>query len=213
MIPLYQTGINIYMLRAIRKSASKGPDSAVHTDDQLVAAFVTDGNRNAFGLLFERYTHLVFGVCMKYLKNSHDAEDAVMGIFEKLMSDLHKHEIRDFKNWLYSVAKNHCLMILRSREAGNKVNVEILRDKKQEFMEILYDGHHTIKEEYDEGILISLRDALASLKEKQRICVELMYLDGRSYQEISEITGYSFKEVKSYIQNGKRNLRNMLVNG
>jgi RNA polymerase sigma-70 factor (ECF subfamily) len=148
---------------------------------------------------------------MKYLKNSFDAEDAVMGIFEKLMSDLHKHEVRDFKNWLYRVAKNHSLMLLRKRDAGNKANAGILREKKQEFMEILFDNHHTIKEENDDGILISLHDALASLKEKQRVCIELMYLEGKSYQEISGITGYTLKEVKSYIQNGKRNLRNMLI--
>jgi RNA polymerase sigma-70 factor (ECF subfamily) len=200
------------MLRAIKKNSAKGAASATLTDEQLVAAFVSDGDKNAFGLLFERYTHLVFGVCMKYLKNSYDAEDAVMGIFEKLMSDLQKHEVREFKNWLYRVAKNHCLMILRKQEVGNRANADILREKKQEFMEILFDGHHTIKEEYDEGILISLRDALSALKEKQKVCVELMYLEGKSYQDISEMTGYSLKEVKSYIQNGKRNLRNMLVN-
>jgi RNA polymerase sigma-70 factor (ECF subfamily) len=103
-------------------------------------------------------------------------------------------------------------MILRKREVGNRATAEMLREKKQEFMEILFDGHHTIKEEYDESILISLHQALAALKEKQKVCVELMYLEGKSYQEISEMTGYSLKEVKSYIQNGKRNLRNMLVN-
>jgi RNA polymerase sigma-70 factor (ECF subfamily) len=200
------------MLRAIRKSSLKNASPASYTDEQLITAFVSDDNRDAFGMLFERYTHLVFGVCMKYLKNSFDAEDAVMGIFEKLMSDLHKHEVRDFKNWLYRVAKNHCLMLLRKRDVGNKANVEILREKKQEFMEILFDSHHTIKEENDDGILISLHNALASLKEKQRICVELMYLEEKSYQEISGITGYTLKEVKSNIQNGKRNLKNMLVN-
>ena len=201
------------MLSADNKSTAKWAASATYTDEQLIAVYVVDDDRDAFGLLFERYTHLVFGVCMKYLKNPYDAEDAVMGIFEKLMTDLHKHEVRDFKNWLYRVTKNHCLMILRKLEVGNRANVELLREKKQEFMEILFDGHHIVKGEYDESMIISLRDALASLKEKQRICVEMMYLEGKSYQEISEITGYSFKEVKSYIQNGKRNLRNMLVNG
>ncbi len=75
---------------------------------------------DSFGLLFERYTHLVFGVCMKYLKNTYDAEDAVMGIFEKLMTDLKNHEVRDFKNWLYRVSKNHCLMILRKSKIKDR---------------------------------------------------------------------------------------------
>ena len=126
------------MLRVIKRSAAKGAVSATLTDEQLVAAFVSDDDRNAFGLLFERYTHLVFGVCMKYLKNSHDAEDAVMGIFEKLMSDLQKHEVRDFKNWLYRVARNHCLMILRKRDVGNRAELEILHEKKQESVRTLF---------------------------------------------------------------------------
>ena len=200
------------MLSSFRNSAGKEAESVSRTDEQLIEAYVTDGDMDAFGLLFERYTHLVFGVCMKYLKNTFDAEDAVMGIFEKLMKDLQKHEVREFKNWLYRVAKNHCLMLIRKRDAGNRANDEILKDKKQEFMEILFEGHHTNKDDKDDSILISLRDALAALKEKQKICIELMYLEGRSYQEISEMTGYSLKKVKSYIQNGKRNIRNMLVN-
>ena len=120
------------MLRFIKRTAVKGAGSAALTDEQLIDAFVSDGDRDAFGLLFERYTHLVFGVCMKYLKNPFDAEDAVMGIFEKLMSDLRKHEVRDFSNWLYRVAKNHCLMTLRKQDAVNRTNEELLREKKQE---------------------------------------------------------------------------------
>lgn len=200
------------MLSLFRNSAGKEAASATPTDEQLIAAYVSDGDLDAFGLLFERYTHLVFGLCMKYLKNTFDAEDAVMGIFEKLIKDLHKHEVRDFRNWLYKVAKNHCLMQIRKRDAGNRANDEILKDKRQEFMEILFEGHHTTKGDKDEGILISLHDALAALKEKQKVCIEMMYLEGKSYQEISENTGYKLKQVKSYIQNGKRNLRNMLVN-
>jgi len=181
------------------------------TDAQLIDAYVSGGNTDYFGVLFERYTHLVFGVCMKYLKNTYDAEDAVMGIFEKLMSDLKKHEVMDFKNWLYRVSKNHCLMIIRKRNVRGRAEEEAGHEKQQEFMEILFGEHLPIEEGDFEGILISLRDAMDSLREEQRKCIELMYLEKKTYQEIAQLTGYNLKKVKSYIQNGKRNLKNILV--
>jgi len=199
------------MLRSLRKPNSNEAAFATLTDAQLIDAYISEGNTDYFGLLFERYTHLVFGVCMKYLKNTCDAEDAVMGIFEKLMTDLKKHEVRDFKNWLYRVAKNHCLMILRKRKVKDKAEGELFQDKQQEFMEIMFEGHLPDEEKDVESILISLHDAMNTLKEEQRRCLELMYFEKKTYQEISRLTGYSLKQVKSYIQNGKRNLINMMV--
>lgn len=199
------------MLKTLRGSKKREAASVDLTDSQLIDAYVSEGNTDYFGLLFERYTHLVFGVCMKYLKNPHDAEDAVMGIFEKLMTDLKKNEVRDFKNWLYRVTKNHCLMILRKQKVISRAEDEITQEKQQEFMEFLF-GDHLITEEGDiDGKLISLRDSMNSLREEQRKCIELMYLEKKSYNEIAQMTGYSLKNVKSYIQNGKRNLKNMLV--
>ena len=199
------------MLRPLRSPRNREAASASLSDARLIDAYVSEGNMDSFGLLFERYTHLVFGVCMKYLKNTYDAEDAVMGIFEKLMSDLKTHEVRDFKNWLYRVSKNHCLMILRKRKVKDRVDGEISQDIQQEFMEKLFGEHLPIKETDEEGILISLHHAINALGEEQRRCIEMMYLDEKSYQEIAIETGYDLKKVKSYIQNGKRNLKNMLV--
>lgn len=180
------------------------------TDAQLIRAFVENNSINDFGTLFERYTHLVFGVCMKYLHNQAEAEDAVMDIFEKLMSDLKRHEVQDFKNWLYRVSKNHCLMVLRKRTVKYRAEDDIFREKQQEFMEIIDEGHHLHEEDEKAGILISLHNALLGLREEQRRCLEMMYKEKRTYREIADITGYSMKEVKSYIQNGKRNLKNNL---
>jgi len=199
------------MLKTLRSSKKRKAATVRLTDLQLIDAYVSEGNTDYFGLLFERYTHLVFGVCMKYLKNTQDAEDAVMGIFEKLMTDLKNNEVRDFKNWLYRVAKNHCLMILRKQKVAGRAEDEITHKKQQEFMELLFGNHLPFEEETVDGILISLRDAINSLKEEQKKCIELMYLEKKSYQEITRITGYSLKQVKTYIQNGKRNLKNMLV--
>ncbi len=199
------------MLRSLRKPNSSEAAFVTLTDAQLIDAYISEDNTDYFGLLFERYTHLVFGVCMKYLKNTCDAEDAVMGIFEKLMTDLKKHEVRDFKNWLYRVAKNHCLMILRKRKVKDKAEGELMQEKQQEFMEIVFREHLPNEEKDVESILISLHDALNTLREEQKRCLELMYFENKTYQEISLLTAYSLKQVKSYIQNGKRNLINMMV--
>lgn len=199
------------MFKLFRSTSPTADASANLSDAQLVDAYVSEGNTTHFGILFERYSHLVFGLCMKYLRNTQDAEDAVMGIFEKMMTDLQKHEVRDFKNWLYRVSKNHCLMTLRKNKTGDRATDQLIYEKKQEFMENLFGEHHNSEDADVEGILISLHDAINSLREEQKICIELMYFDKRSYQEIAEITGYELKKVKSYIQNGKRNLKNILV--
>lgn len=199
------------MFKVFRSSSGKEAASAQPTDARLVHDFVENGNTALLGLLFERYSHLVFGLCMKYLKNTQDAEDAVMGIFEKLMTDLHKHEVRDFKSWLYMVSKNHCLMILRKNKTAEKATDNIMHEMKQEFMENLFGLHHLNNEESVDDKLISLYDAVNALREEQKICIELMYFEKYSYREIADITGYELKEVKSYIQNGKRNLKNILL--
>ncbi|NQT77461.1 MAG: sigma-70 family RNA polymerase sigma factor [Bacteroidetes bacterium] len=198
------------MLRSFKTRKVKHTATIHLTDAQLIDIYVSEGNNDHFGELFERYTHLVFGVCMKYLKNEDEAEDAVMNIFEKLITDLKTQEVRDFKNWLYRVAKNHCLMTLRKKGVKYRAEKEIFRDKQQEFMEILYEGHHLYEEDEEAGILISLHNAMGKLKEEQRKCLEMMYLEKKSYNEIASATAYSLKQVKSYIQNGKRNLKNML---
>lgn len=181
------------------------------TDEELIRAYVRSDNADHFGLLFERYTHLVFGLCMKYLKNEADAEDAVMSIFEKLMTDLKKHNVKNFKSWLYQVSKNHCLMFLRKRKLHDRAQGELKIEKQEEFMEMLHNVHHNNEPREVEGILISLHKALEKLRNEQRICIELMYLEKMTYREIADNTGFSMKQVKSFIQNGKRNLKMMMV--
>lgn len=196
---------------SLKPSRKREALSAVYTDEQLIEAFISEKNTAYFGILFERYTHLVFGLCMKYLKNPDDAEDAVMNIFEKLLSDLKQQNIRDFKSWLYMVAKNHCLMELRKKKVMLKASDYLTYEKQQEFMESLFPGHLNNEGVDKDGIVLSLQHALQELKEEQKVCIELMYLQKMSYLEVSRETGYSMKQVKSYIQNGKRNLKNLLI--
>jgi RNA polymerase sigma-70 factor (ECF subfamily) len=176
-------------------------------DSELIAKYKETGNNSYVGELFKRYSHLVFGVCMKYLKDSDNSKDAVMQIFEKLLTDLNKHTIDNFKSWLYSVAKNHCLMQLRNQQI--QVSFQDTIKNNNVVMEMEYNLHHT-HENNKELDLNNLEKAIGELNSNQKICIELFYLKEKCYQEVSEITGYSMNEVKSHIQNGKRNLKIIL---
>lgn len=179
------------------------------TDNELVSRYRLSHNSDYVGELFQRYTHLVFGVCMKYLQNDEHSKDAVMEIFEKLLIDLKKHDVDNFKSWLYSVAKNHCLMKLRKDKAHANHVDEFGKDSLalMENEELL---HHTNGAE-QELLDKSLYEGIEQLKEEQKVCVELFYLQRKSYEQVAEITGYSMMQVKSYIQNGKRNLKIFLT--
>ncbi len=174
------------------------------TDDQLLGEYSKTGNHQAFAELYQRYLHLALGVCMKYLKDTTVAEDAVMDVFEKLLTDLRAQDVQQFKPWLYTVCKNHCLMQLRS---NNSVRVKAADYDVfvREFMENGEEMHPLSEPAGDQ--LKRLEEALAELPEEQQHCVQLFYLEKKSYKEIETITGFDDKKVKSYIQNGKRNLK------
>ena len=172
------------------------------TDAELLELYYSDKNQEWIGILLERYTLLLLGVCMKYLKDENEAKDCVQQIFLKVLTEVGKYRIDYFKSWLYMVAKNHCLM--RLRDKGIKAAKEL-------------SDHHAIASESDRQELMAnektydlLEEALEELNEEQRQCVILFYLKKNSYQQISEKTGYSLTQVKSYIQNGKRNLKILL---
>lgn len=177
-------------------------------DLQLVAQYKQTGNNEFVGILFQRYTHLIFGVCMKYLKDEDDAQDASMQIFEKLLKDLKKHEVQQFKAWLHMVCKNFCLMQLRSGSSKLKRDKEMHKDLAS-FMESDIELHLTV-ENQKEIQLTFMEECIKGLNNEQKLCVELFFLQEKSYQEVTEMTSYSMNNVKSYIQNGKRNLKNCI---
>lgn len=175
-------------------------------DEELAARYREQGDRDCLGELFKRYTQLAFLVSMKYLKNEEASKDVVMQVFEKLVADLRKYEVRNFKFWLHRIVKNQCLSVLE-RGKKQQVKADNWQKDEAEFMENgtknpLIDG-----EDISELRLRHLGSALNLLKDEQRQCVELFYLKKKSYLEITEMTGYELKKVKSFIQNGKRNLR------
>ena len=171
------------------------------TDAELLEFYYNDKNQEWIGILLERYTLLLLGVCMKYLKDENEARDCVQQIFLKVLTEVGKYRIDYFKSWLYMVAKNHCLMRIRDKGKASKELTE----------------NHLAPSETDKQELIAneqtydlLEEAIHELSEEQRQCVILFYLKKNSYTQISEKMGYSMMQVKSYIQNGKRNLKIIL---
>ena len=186
----------------------KKPDIKALDDDALVAAYKKYGQPVYLGELYERYAHMVLLVCMKYLKDEAQSEDAVMHIFEKLIADLKRYEVRRFKYWIHTVAKNHCLVLIDKRQK-QRHKIDEYRETAQALVES--DPFPSLNGEDPREIeLRELEAAIKLLNEEQQICVELFYLQQKCYKEVSETTGYSLKQVKSYIQNGKRNLKNHL---
>lgn len=183
------------------------PDYSNTPDHDLLALFKTTGSNETIGVLFKRYSHLVYGVCNKYLKDEEAAKDAVMQIFEKLLKDINKHDIQEFKPWIYTVAKNHCFMILRAKpkEISGQENDFM---EKQAFLHLPVEPAEELNEKQQQ--LQKLDEAISQLDEHQRTCIELFFIHEKSYQEISDSTGYDLNKVKSYIQNGKRNLKILL---
>ena len=179
------------------------------TDNELIVKFKKTGDNSLVGELYKRYSHLVYGVCLKYLKNEAESKDAVLQIFENLLTDLKKHEIANFKSWLHSVARNHCLMFLRKQQTKLKrVNEYEASYQHEETFSAPFAVH---EKEEKEVMLTKLEQAMTGLKEEQRVCIELFFLKVKCYNEVAEITGYDIKKVKSYIQNGKRNLANIML--
>lgn len=171
------------------------------SDEDLVVHFRKDGATEIIGEIYKRYGHLVMGTCMKYLKNQADAEDMTMTIFERLPQKIGNHTIERFKSWLYMVTKNECLMLLRKKGA---ITSEITKE-----LEAQDELHHVEVKEIQFELL---EEAIKGLKDEQRKCIELFYLESKSYQEITSLLKLDVKKVKSAIQNGKRNLKLILEN-
>lgn len=169
-----------------------------NSDQELLAAFHKSGDTEILGTIYNKYLHLAYGVCMKYLKDRDNAQDMVMEIFEKMIQKPPPPDINNFKTWLYVVVKNHCLMKLRKKDP--KI---ISINQEDQFMEIPDEVHPIDKEDQISG----LETCIEQLKREQKDCIELFYLQKKCYQEITDSTGFDLKKVKSYIQNGKRNLK------
>jgi RNA polymerase sigma-70 factor (ECF subfamily) len=170
------------------------------TDTELVSLYKKTSDLKVLGQLYQRYMDLVYGVCLKYLKESERAKDAVMHLFEELIVKLKKHEVENFKSWLYQVAKNHCLMQLRTPR--NLKTIELPEALMQSDANVHLDGVLEKEENFQR-----LEYCLTTLSEDQRRAVQLFYIEGKCYNEIVEQMGQEWSQVRSFIQNGRRNLK------
>lgn len=185
------------------------PNGPEVSDEELIRRYILHRDAGTASALFLHFRHLVFGVCYKYLRDDEKARDAVMNIFEKLLTHPPDQEIRNARNWFYTVSKNHCLLLLRKEGTENRYKARKVRELEDELME--FRGGGCPDDDSGENIPETvLHQAVDRLKEEQRRCILLFYFEDYSYQEIVGHTGYSYDKVKSYIQNGKRNLKIML---
>ena len=167
-------------------------------DNELLELFYQSNDNQYLGMLLKRYTLLLFGACIKYLKNETDAKDAVQQVFLKAIKELPKYKVTYFKSWIYMIAKNHCLMKLRSKHNFTNDTENLLIED---------DDFDVAELKAKDADLDLLEIAIDDLNEEQKRCVNLFYLQKKSYNEIVTTTGFTIMQVKSHIQNGKRNLK------
>ena len=178
-------------------------------DNELIDRFRYSHDNHYIGELYNRYAHLVLGLCIKYFKDIEKAKDATMSIFELLMNELKRHRIENFKSWLFTVSKNYCLQELRKKSTVRQKE-ELYKVFIAETIESDLELHPNTEKE---KLISRMEELLPSLKNNQRLCLKMFYLDGKSYADISQELNFSLKEVKSHIQNGKRNLKIKLQEG
>jgi len=170
------------------------------TDKELVQSFQSTHDLKVLSELYQRYMDLVYGVCLKYLKDPEDAKDSVLAIFEELITKLQKHEVSNFKGWLYQLTKNHCLMILRADKRFSKVQLDMSLMQNEETVHL--NGILEREENFQH-----LQYCMSQLIEEQKNVLELFYMKGKCYNEIVTLTGIEWNKIRSYIQNGRRNLK------
>ncbi|UIR56158.1 sigma-70 family RNA polymerase sigma factor [Sphingobacterium sp. SRCM116780] len=176
------------------------------TEKELLAHYKQTGDLDTLGKLYSPYMSLLYGACFKYLQDADKSQDAVMQIFEELIRKLRIHEVDNFKSWLYTFARNFCLMQLRKEKNTQRVDLD----------EHLDDGNDYSDEadpkEWSESQFEKLESCMLTLNPEQERCIRLFYLEQKCYKDIVDLTGFDMNKVKSYIQNGKRNLKICMEN-
>ena len=172
---------------------------SAQNDAELVKQYKTGGDINVLGELYARYMELVYGVCLKYFKEPEEAKDAVINIFEELITKLKKYEVSNFKSWLYQLTKNHCLMKIRSSKSQPvTIDIDIMH---------LGGNNHLDNVTWKEEQLNGMENCIEQLPAEQKQAIRLFYLKEKCYKEIADLTETDISKVRSFIQNGRRNLK------
>ncbi len=174
------------------------------SNEELFSYYLQSGDIEAYGELYRRYLPLVYGLCLKYLENKEKAYDAVMDIFEIVLNKVSRYKIENYNSWLYSVAKNHCLHMIRKEKQTIFVKIENAFMENDKFFTL-------IDKPRNEEEIAALEYCMGTIPDEQQKSIHYFYMEDKSYADIVELTGYPLNKVKSYIQNGKRNLKNCLI--
>ena len=182
-------------------------------DNSLIHQYQEQQEHRYFNELYQRYAHLVFGSCLKQVKNRDEAKDLTMIIFEKLVERLPTEQVDNFKTWIYYFTRNECISHLRKQEATTKREEEWKKMRKSE--EIFMENETLLRPYTDNSISnidgAALQHAIQQLSKAQQQCIRRFFFEQQSYKQIATATRWSLKEVKSHLQNGKRKLRLILL--
>ena len=167
---------------------------------ELLAEYRSTGDLELLGKLYEQYMPLVFGLCLKYFRDEEQSKDAVMQIFEEVVKKLRVHEVTNLKAWLYTLSRNYCLMLLRSSSKHEIISID------EKFMENEAFVHLNLEDDTEEKLSVMAK-CIEELPSEQKVSINLFYMEQKCYKEVADQTGFELGKVKSYIQNGKRNLK------
>ncbi|MEM1318756.1 MAG: sigma-70 family RNA polymerase sigma factor [Bacteroidota bacterium] len=191
------------------KSEANTPINTL-TDESLIAQYQSSGNTQYIDELYHRYVHLVYGTCLKHLKDKDESKDVTMVVFGKLVEKLRKENVQSFNHWLYSLSCNECKEYLRKRQRVAKANAYWTAEQEQE-LRIDMVEEEEVSTLQEEQAAERVQAAIRQLGRQQQECVRLFFFENKSYKEIARLTSYSVAEVKSYLQNGKRKLKRLLA--
>jgi len=192
--------LHLFVFMALNLSRKNYDDQ---DDGALLSEYLSSGDLEILGALYSRYMELLYGLCLKYFKNRERSQDAVMELFEKLIIELQRHKVDNFRSWLYVMAKNYCLMELRSKKNESlKISID---EHEYLFMENVDEMHPMDRGDYNKDKV--LENCIKQLKKEQRECIRLFYYENQCYRDIAQIINSDEKKVKSYLQNAKRNLK------
>lgn len=191
----------LYLIKELLLKFIKNKSGHLNVSEaELLLEYRLTGDLEVLGKLYSGYMPLVYGLCLKYFKDEERSKDAVMQIFEELIAKLRQHEVSNFKSWLYTLARNYCLMALRASSKHVFVSFETENMERPEVVHLHIDSTN-------ESQLSAMENCMKTLPDEQRQAIDLFYLQQKCYKEVSDITGFEMNKVKSYIQNGKRNLK------
>ena len=181
------------------------------SDEELIRLYQDREDEEYVGELYNRHSDKIYVVARNMVNDRDAAQDIVMSVFEKVLKNLLTTDVQSFSNWVFIIAKNECNQYLRSSSNNAKRMTEWGENQRNTFENVENDGlERLLNEEQDYQTRNRVQSAIEQLKEEQKICVVLFYYEGKSYRDIAYDTGYSENEVKSYLQNGKKNLEKLL---